>query len=268
MCPVGDDVADLRPNMRQRPGQSGWLCFFAVLLILAASGARCADERAPYSAKGGVVSLCCARDGHAVVVLSGLRWTEAPANAPQRLTVVVYGERRALQKTLRPGTKVRVALARSGAGKWHAAAYKVMAKNVNSSPSPSPPAGGKGGAAVFSLSVEPNPASPGGRVSLTMTLRNTSDAAITYDRPSSQRFEIAAGRDGKTVWKWSSGRFFTAAIESFSVPAGETLTYHAEWDLTDDGGRGVAPGTYELKAWLKTMGSQSPEAKPVVLVVR
>ncbi|MCC6484357.1 MAG: hypothetical protein IT209_05860 [Armatimonadetes bacterium] len=238
-------------------------------MIFAFTAACHADTRKQYSVEGKVASVRVFRKDSAVVSLTRLRWTHSPkALSPLSVKAVLYGDAQALRSDLRPGTKVRATLVESAAGKWHALAYTVMAKNANNSTSPPPPADKNTDTLVFGLCVEPNPATPHSRVSFAMTLRNTGAEAVTCHRSSSQRFEIVAEREGRAVWKWSSGRFFTAAIETFTVRPGENVTYRAEWDLTDEEGRAVKPGTYQIRAWLKTMGKELPQAEDVSLAVR
>jgi len=88
----------------------------------------------------------------------------------------------------------------------------------------------------------------GDQVHITFTKCNTTSRFITLNYTSAQRFDIAALRDGREVWRWSDGRFFGQAAGTERLRPGECRTYTATWDLRDRRGNFVDRGTYTIRA--------------------
>lgn len=133
-----------------------------------------------------------------------------------------------------------------------------------------PPSGGDGSdPKALSLEVKAQPARVPrtGKVNFTFTVKNTSDRAVTYQTPSGQRFDFEVLKGKEVVWNWAHGRMFTMAIGSVTLQPGQSRVFQAQWDLKDNRGSTVAPGTYQVQAYLSIMGSQRPAAPPVELVV-
>lgn len=133
-----------------------------------------------------------------------------------------------------------------------------------------PPSGGDGSdLKALSMEVKAQPArvSSTGNVNFTLTVKNTSDRAVTYQTPSGQRFDFEVLKGKEVVWNWAHGRMFTMAIGSVTLQPGQSRVFQAQWDLKNNRGSMVAPGTYQVQAYLSIMGSQRPAAPPVELVV-
>ncbi|MGE5594202.1 MAG: LysM peptidoglycan-binding domain-containing protein [Betaproteobacteria bacterium] len=84
------------------------------------------------------------------------------------------------------------------------------------------------------------------RMSLTKTNLTTGPVAITYR--SSQRFDFIVTRDTREIWRWSSGKFFTFAIERVTLPPGQNLVFRHTWNQTTNEGVPVGPGVYTITA--------------------
>jgi hypothetical protein len=71
----------------------------------------------------------------------------------------------------------------------------------------------------------------GAGVTLTFTVRNPADTAITLTFPSSQRYDfvVTDSTSGRDVWRWSASRSFVQSVQSASIPAGGSLTYTETW---------------------------------------
>lgn len=133
-----------------------------------------------------------------------------------------------------------------------------------------PPGGGDGpDLKALSLEVKAQPARvpASGKVNFTLTVKNTSSRAVTYQTPSGQRFDFEVLRGSEVVWNWAHGRMFTMAIGSVTLQPGQSRVFQAQWDLKDNRGSTVAPGRYTVRGYLSIMGSQRPAAPPVELVV-
>jgi hypothetical protein len=71
----------------------------------------------------------------------------------------------------------------------------------------------------------------GAGVTLTFTVRNPADTAITLSFPSGQRYDfvVTDSTTGRDVWRWSASRTFVQSAQSESIPAGGSLTYTETW---------------------------------------
>ncbi|MFL5617615.1 MAG: BsuPI-related putative proteinase inhibitor [Gemmatimonadaceae bacterium] len=70
-----------------------------------------------------------------------------------------------------------------------------------------------------------------GDVTLTFTVKNTSDAPVKVVYPSGQKYDfvVADSGTGKVVWTWSANRSFVQALGEETIPAGGTLTFTEKW---------------------------------------
>lgn len=69
-----------------------------------------------------------------------------------------------------------------------------------------------------------------GRVEFMLQVTNTTDRPIELHFNSGQSYDFRVLEGGQEVWRWSSDQMFTQALRSEVLPAGETLTYTAEWE--------------------------------------
>jgi hypothetical protein len=74
-------------------------------------------------------------------------------------------------------------------------------------------------------------ATVGAGVTLTFTVRNPADTAITVSFPSGQRYDfvVADSTTGRDVWRWSASRTFVQSAQRESIPPGGSLTYTESW---------------------------------------
>ena len=89
----------------------------------------------------------------------------------------------------------------------------------------------------------------GESVELTLTGRNTGNAALSITFTSGQRFDFIVRRPrGDEVWRWSHDKAFIQVIQTATLRPGETLMFREAWDQRDLQGRRVDPGPYEVIA--------------------
>jgi len=215
-----------------------------------------------------VVSAVSRPDSRTVrITLDVVAWKDHYPGEPRRLSAEAAPEAlgRFRYGGLAVGQKVSVRLSRDSRGVWRIGGLLPVVDSVTAVPG-SPEAGGV--LPGVSLSVFPNPVSRGGRARLEISIRNTTGRDLMYLTPSGQHFDVSARRDGKVVWTWSRGRFFTAAVMRRTLKAGEIRRLQAEWDLKGDDGKPAPAGRYKLTAWLTISGNRKPESPAVELVVR
>jgi len=89
----------------------------------------------------------------------------------------------------------------------------------------------------------------GESVELTLTGRNTGNAALSVTFTSGQRFDFIVRRPrGDEVWRWSHDKAFIQVIQMATLRPGEMLMFREAWDQRDLQGRRVDPGPYEVIA--------------------
>lgn len=94
----------------------------------------------------------------------------------------------------------------------------------------------------------------GATLPMTLTLKNTSSApvALSLGGDSSRvQFDLAVTRpDGSEVWRYvltDRGSAATLRLHTRTLEPGEALELTAEWELRNNSGESVAPGTYRLR---------------------
>jgi hypothetical protein len=98
--------------------------------------------------------------------------------------------------------------------------------------------------------VDPNRLVPVMRAN--MKIRNTSDVPVVLQFNSGQKFDLVVrGESGAEVLRWSAGKVFTLAVESFRLAPGEQ-GFTAELPLAVSEGVPLDPGAYTVEAWLTT----------------
>lgn len=91
---------------------------------------------------------------------------------------------------------------------------------------PGDPAGtAAGGPLVSTLQAEAS--REGVRLSLQVT--NASQATVTLQFNSGQRYDFAVRDGAREVWRWSADMGFTQALGSETLAPGETRTYAERW---------------------------------------
>lgn len=101
-----------------------------------------------------------------------------------------------------------------------------------------------------SLRTNPRSASVGEEVDVIYTLSNQSRDAVLYEFPNGRMYELEAKLRGRTVWRWSQGRFFTQSFTQLYLPPGSRKEFHISFPIA----RGTARGDYELVAYLVPRG--------------
>ena len=70
-----------------------------------------------------------------------------------------------------------------------------------------------------------------GQVSLSLHVTNLADHSLELDFPSGQTHDFAVlDSAGKELWRWSSGRMFTQALQNKLLSSSETVTYEEQWN--------------------------------------
>lgn len=86
-----------------------------------------------------------------------------------------------------------------------------------------------------------------GGVDLALHVTNTTAKSIELQFTSGQTHDfVVLDATGREVWRWSSDRMFTQALQTRRLDAGQTLTFRERWT-------GPAPrGTYSVVASLQS----------------
>ncbi len=105
-------------------------------------------------------------------------------------------------------------------------------------------------------------------VKFIITLLNNTDSEKIFIFRTGQQYDIhVLNPEGKEVYRYSKGRFFTQAIEYVNFAPGEARKWEGTWDYKCDGKR-VEPGEYIVLVNLvgKEEGVKTPIAKDMFTV--
>lgn len=96
----------------------------------------------------------------------------------------------------------------------------------------------------FGLTLATNKAvySPGEPISITLTVFNCTEDAITLNFTSAQRYDFVVKKKEKKIWQWSSDKLFAQLIGEEKLKTGDTLIY----EETYRPGQELAPGVYSV----------------------
>jgi hypothetical protein len=110
----------------------------------------------------------------------------------------------------------------------------------------------RSGSVAFILGSSQLAYAVGSPIDFRMVLQNRmSEQTLTFR--SSQNFDLTISTDtGALVWRWSSGRVFTQALRTLTLPPGDEQMFAARWDQRSDAGAPVGPGVYQAVAVLTT----------------
>ena len=79
--------------------------------------------------------------------------------------------------------------------------------------------------------------------------RITGQGSGTYTVDSGEQASFSAyDAAGYQQWLWSKGHHFSPASSEIVVPAGKCIRWAVAWDVTNQAGHPLSPGTYELFA--------------------
>jgi hypothetical protein len=71
----------------------------------------------------------------------------------------------------------------------------------------------------------------GSNVDLALQVTNLANHAVEVNFPSGQTHEfVVLDSTGHEVWRWSTGRMFTQALQNRQVDADQTLSFRERWD--------------------------------------
>lgn len=86
-------------------------------------------------------------------------------------------------------------------------------------------------------------------VQITLVKCNVGSETIRLRYNTGQRFDFAAFRDGREVWRWSDDRFFTQATGVEVLRPGECMSETVTWDLRNKQGNYVAIDTFQIRGY-------------------
>lgn len=101
--------------------------------------------------------------------------------------------------------------------------------------------------------VDPARSRAGQPVRLRLTLFNNAGVAEQLRFASAKRYDFAATKDGREVWRWSDGRAFTQVITDETIAGQGSLQFVEVW-------RPDANGTYEVRAVVLASGYEGEMA--------
>lgn len=112
----------------------------------------------------------------------------------------------------------------------------------------------------FSLATNKTIYKKGEAIKFTMTLKNTTRQTQSYQYNGGQSFDVdVLTTDGRLLWRWSQGQFFTMMIRGRMLPAGESEVFKETWNAKKADGKTLAPGTYRVRARLTANGIKPSE---------
>ena len=78
-------------------------------------------------------------------------------------------------------------------------------------------------------------------ITVALHVTNIADHAVELRFPSGQTHDfVVLDSIGREIWRWSSGRMFTQAIQNKLLDANETLSFEEHWDGPQKPGRYTA----------------------------
>jgi hypothetical protein len=95
-------------------------------------------------------------------------------------------------------------------------------------------------------------------IGMTLTVYNNSDQSVTFQFPTSQRYDFAI-RDssGREVWRWSDGRFFLQVLGSLTLEPGDAVRFKTEHEFVDEQGEPLPEGVYTVQGALTARDGQN-----------
>jgi len=101
---------------------------------------------------------------------------------------------------------------------------------------------------IAHLSVNKHKCTVGENIKVKIELFNISDGEVTLKYASGQLYDLYLAKDGKEVWRWSKGKFFTMALIKKVLPAEKKLKYEVEVPINTE----LTPGEYILGGKITT----------------
>ncbi len=101
---------------------------------------------------------------------------------------------------------------------------------------------------LYRISTDRNRYNAGQPVIITFTKTNISSSPRRLNYNTGQRFDIEAVRsDGRVIWRWSAGRFFTQQSSEVILRPGQSQVFRVSWDQRNLQGNLVASQTITLR---------------------
>lgn len=97
---------------------------------------------------------------------------------------------------------------------------------------------------VFELETDRRVYAPGEPIRATLRVRSEAPDEVVLRFGTGQRYDLAIGREGSAVWRWSEGMFFIQVLGEERLAPGEELVYSEAYE-----GR-LEPGAYTVRGSL------------------
>ena len=107
-------------------------------------------------------------------------------------------------------------------------------------------------------------------VGLRLTVENPSSHTKHIYWPTEQRYDFTVHGGGGLVWNWANGRTFQDNEGMTTVFPHQTLTYNQSWDMRNNAGSIVSPGTYTVGGTITNslfLGEDVPEPPAVTITI-
>lgn len=83
---------------------------------------------------------------------------------------------------------------------------------------------------------------PGQPITITLTVFNYTEDTVSFTFTSSQRYDFFISREGKEIWRWSSGKIFAQVVGEEKIKPGESLTFKETYTSRIK----LSPGIYQV----------------------
>lgn len=113
---------------------------------------------------------------------------------------------------------------------------------------------------VLTLTIDRPRYTPQEQMDITLTVHNRTRATVSYQFPTSQWYDFRVIAGTTVLWAWSHGRMFTQALTTLALAPEQSRTFNFRWDLKDNNGIPVGPGSYMLVATFPMTSAALPNA--------
>ena len=96
-----------------------------------------------------------------------------------------------------------------------------------------------------------------------MELRGTNQnktEPIRLGFSSAQEYDFVITKEGKEIWRWSTGKVFAMMMDEIVLQPGQSLRFAETWDQKESQGEFVSPGEYQVVGVLKSVPEIVSEA--------
>ncbi|MEW6426069.1 MAG: BsuPI-related putative proteinase inhibitor [Bacillota bacterium] len=102
-------------------------------------------------------------------------------------------------------------------------------------------------------------------VRLSLVKVNVTALPITLHYRTGQRFDFAAFREGRELWRWSAAQAFPQVTGRVVLQPGESQSFHVTWDQRDNAGRLIEPGLVTIRGY---NAAEELRTRSVPIVIR